>query len=56
MFGGVFDASASGAAAVSDLTAGVGLPMFPAAANPRDINQASKKANKSLGYYESCRS
>jgi hypothetical protein len=56
MFGGVFGASAGPAAAVSDLTAGAGLPIFAAAANPWDINKASKKANKSLGYYESCRS
>src|SRR5262249_31347484 len=50
MFGGVFGASAGPAAAVGDLTAGVGLPMFPAAANPRNINRASNKANKSSGY------
>src|SRR5271168_1626263 len=43
MFGGVFGASAGPAAAVSDLTAGAGLPIFAAAANPWDINQASKR-------------
>src|SRR5580693_2096250 len=39
MLGGVFGASPGLAAAVSDLTAGVGLPMFPAAANPWDITR-----------------
>src|ERR1700733_3044942 len=43
MFGGVFGASAGLAAAVSDLTAGAGLPMFPAAANPWDITRRQKR-------------
>src|SRR6476646_871279 len=43
MFGGVFGASPGLAAAVSDLTAGVGLPMFPAAANPWDITRRQKR-------------
>ena len=53
MFGGVFGGSAGPAATLSDLTGGVGLPMFAAAASRQDTSETPKKANKSLGYHES---
>jgi hypothetical protein len=55
MFPSVFEAPAGLPAIDSDLTAGAGLPMFPAADSRRDRVWAQKKANKSTVYYESRR-
>jgi hypothetical protein len=34
----------------NDLTGGIALPMFPAAASPHGMGQNDEKAIKSLGY------
>src|ERR1700691_1469535 len=53
MFGGVFRIPAALLAKGNDLTGGLALPMFPAAASRPDRPRTAEKANKSLGYYES---
>jgi hypothetical protein len=49
MFGGVFGASATAAAADDDLTGAAPLPMFAAATARHDTVKTAEKANKSLG-------
>jgi hypothetical protein len=54
MFASVLSRGACPAAGSNDLTGGVALPMFPAAGRRPDRLRRPKKADKSLGYHESC--